>query len=250
VVARTPVASLAGLLLVLANDLIDRERIRVILKGTRSDRIAFLATVFGAWTLPLDQAIYLGVGISIVLFLRRARLLTVREMAIGEKGRFREVDIETGESGRSCAAIRILNLSGPLFFAVAGELETILEPFVQDSQLRVLILRLRQAQDIDVTTASILDETATQLRTQGKTLILLGIRPPTATLLEQTQIIEQIGRENLFPAQAGWFTAMELALRRALTLAGEHSCGNDCPLVEYVTAQEALRSTNEALSRT
>jgi SulP family sulfate permease len=250
VVARTPVASLAGLLLVLANDLIDRERIRVILKGTRSDRIAFLATVFGAWTLPLDQAIYLGVGISIVLFLRRARLLTVREMAIGEKGRFREVDIETGESGRSCAAIRILNLSGPLFFAVAGELETILEPFVQDSQLRVLILRLRQAQDIDVTTASIFEETATQLRTQGKTLILLGIRPPTATLLEQTQIIEQIGRENLFPAQAGWFTAMELALRRALTLAGEHSCGNDCPLVEYVTAQEALRSTNEALSRT
>jgi SulP family sulfate permease len=249
VVARTPVASLAGLLLVLANDLIDRERIRVTLKGTIGDRAAFLATVLGAWTLPLDKAIYLGVGISIILFLRRARLLTVREMAIGEKKRFREIDSEAGESGRSCAAIRILNLSGPLFFAVAGELETVLEPFVQDPQIRVLILRLRQAQDIDVTTASIFETTAKQLSTQGKTLILLGLRSPTLALLEQTRIIDQIGRDNLFPAQAGWFTAMEFALRRALALAGEHACGAHCPLVEYLTAQEVLRSTSESPSK-
>jgi len=245
VVARTPVASLAGLLLVLANDLIDRESIRIILKGTLSDRAAFLATVFGAWTLPLDKAIYLGVGISIVLFLQRARLLTVREMAIGEKGRFREIDLEAGESGRSCTAIRILNLSGSLFFAVAGELETVLEPFVNASQIRVLILRLRQAQDIDVTTASILAATAARLASAGKTLILLGLRPPTTALLEQTQIIEQIGRENIFPTQAGWFTAMESALRRALAVAGEHACGARCPLAEYVADQEELRSVSE-----
>jgi SulP family sulfate permease len=243
-VARTPVASLAGLLLVLANDLIDRERIRVTLKGTTGDRAAFLATMLGTWTLPLDRAIYLGVGISLVLFLRRARLLTAREMAIGEKGRFREVDAEARNAGRSCAAIRILNLSGPLFFAVAGELESALERFFQDPQLCVLILRLRQAQDIDVTTASIFEETAKELKNEGKTLILLGLRPPTIALLEQTGIAERMGRENLFTAQSGWFTAMESALRRALALTGEHSCGAHCPLAEYLMAQEALRKAN------
>lgn len=242
-VARTPVASLAGLLLVLANDLIDRERIRMTLRGTAGDRAAFLATVIGTWILPLDKAIYLGVGISLVLFLRRARLLTVREMAIGEKGRFREIDAETGEVGHSCAAIRILNLSGPLFFAVAGELEHALDGFLKDPDLRVLILRLRQAQDVDVTTASILEATAKRLRSEGKTLILLGLRPPTSALLEQTRIAEQVGRENLFSAHAGWFTAMESALRRALTITGEHSCGTHCPLAEYIATQETLRET-------
>jgi sulfate permease, SulP family len=88
IVERTPIASLAGLLLVLANDLVDRQRIRMVLRGTMSDRVAFVATLLGTWVLPLDQAIYAGVGISIILFLRRARLLTVREMVIGEKGRF------------------------------------------------------------------------------------------------------------------------------------------------------------------
>jgi SulP family sulfate permease len=246
-VARTPVASLAGLLLVLANDLIDRERIRMTLRGTTGDRAAFLATVIGTWILPLDKAIYLGVGISLVLFLRRARLLTAREMAIGEKGRFREIDAEAGEVGHPCTAIRILNLSGPLFFAVAGELEHALERFLKNPDMRVLILRLRQAQDVDVTTASILETTAKRLRGERKTLILLGLRPPTSALLEQTRIAEQVGRENLFPAQASWFTAMEFALRRALAIAGEHSCGTHCPLVKYVATQETLRSVSDTV---
>lgn len=242
VVGKTPVASLAGLLLVLANDLIDRERIRITIRGIMSDRAAFVATLLGTWTLPLDKAIYLGVGISLVLFLRRARLLTVREMAIGEKGRFREVDLEAGEAGWSCSAIRIMNLTGPLFFAAAGELQFILDRLVDDPKLRVLILRMRQAQALDVTTASVLESTGSTLKKEGKTLLLLGMRPAALQLLEQTGIAERLGQENLFPAQSGWFTAMEAALRRALELTGEHACGQQCPLAEYMAAQDLLRS--------
>ena len=176
------------------------------------------------------------------MFLRRARLLTIREMAIGEKGRFREVDPEPEEATRLCTSIRIINLTGPLFFAVAGELENTLERFMRDPTVRVLILRLRQAQDTDVTTASVLESAAQKFSSQGRTLMLLGLRPPTLALLEQTGIAERIGRANIFLAQAGWFTAMELALRRALTLAGEHACGDHCPLAEYITDQEDLRT--------
>jgi len=246
IVGSTPVASLAGLILVLANDLVDRERIRLILRGTLTDRTAFIVTVLGTWTLPLDQAIYLGVGISIVMFLRGVRLLTIREMAIGEKGRFREVDPDPEETAHSCTSIRIINLTGPLFFAVAGELEHTLERFERDSTLRVLILRLRQAQDTDVTTASVLQATAQRLAAQGRTLILLGLRSSTLALFERTSIAEKIGPENIFPAQAGWFTAMELALQRALKLTGEHACGAHCPLAEYLMAQEHLRSSFDA----
>jgi SulP family sulfate permease len=207
--------------------------------------VGFAVTVLGTWILPLDRAIYLGVGISIVLFLRRARLLTMREMAIGDKGRFRELDPESSEAARACPAIRIMNLTGPLFFAVAGELEAILESVIHDPDLRVLILRLRQAQDLDVTTASTLAAVARQLASEEKTLILLGLRRPALTLLEHTGIAEQIGQENLFPAQVGWFTAMEAALRRALRLAGSHGCGQHCPLKAYVTAQSIFRSEVE-----
>ena len=126
---------------------------------------------------------------------------------------------------------------------MAGELGNTLERYVRDPSVRVLILRLRQAQDTDITTASVLLSTSQKLASQGRTLILLGLRSSTLTLFERTGIAEKIGRENIFPAQAGWFTAMELALRRALALIGTHACGDPCPLAEYVAAQEHLRAS-------
>jgi SulP family sulfate permease len=247
-VAQTPVASLAGLLFVLAADLIDRKQIHMTLRGTFSDRVAFIVTLLGTWILPLDRAIYLGVGISLVLFLRRARLLTIREMAIGEKGRFREVEAELGEATRSCSAIRIMNLTGPLFFAAAGELQSVLDYMLDKPEVQVLILRMRQAQSLDVTTASVLESIADQLKQEHKMLLLLGLRPSALRLLEETGIAERLGRENLFPAQPGWFTAMESALHRALALVGQHSCGERCPLVEYLAAQNELRTALETSS--
>jgi len=71
------------------------------------------------------------------------------------------------------------------------------------------------------------------------------LRRPALTLLEHTGVSEQIGQENIFPTQAGWFTAMEAALQRALALTGEHACGKQCPLAEYLAAQAALRSITQ-----
>jgi len=91
VVNHTPIAALAGLLVVVAIGLWDIPRIKVTLSGPWSDRIAFLATLVGTWFLPLDKAIYLGVGISIVLFLRQARLLVIHELGVDKDNRLRDV---------------------------------------------------------------------------------------------------------------------------------------------------------------
>ena len=255
VVNQTPIASLAGLLFVLASDLIDTGRIRTILHSTLGDRTAFLTTLVGTWLVPLDQAIYIGVGISILLFLRRVRLLTAREMTISEKGRFREVDqevevnpeVEQEERGQHCSAIRLFNLTGPLFFAASGELQALLERMSTEPHVRVIILRVRQTQGLDITIASLLESGQRQLERAGKTLLILGLRPDAIQLFEKTGLATRIGPANIFPTQSGWFTAMEAALRRALTLAGEHSCGTQCPFAIYVTAQEALRVKNPEL---
>ena len=231
---KTPIPCLAGLLLVVAADLIDVSRIRLTMSSIPSDRLSFLATLIGTWTLPLDQAIYLGVGISLVLFLRRARLLSMRELAIGERGGFREIEPQLGEQARSCPAIRIMNLTGPVFFAMAGELEDALEPLLADREIRVLIIRMRQTQMLDVTTLSVLEEAAKRLAADGRHLLLLGLRPPLIAFLERTGAAARIGRSNLFPLEPGWFSAMSAALRTALAMVGDHACGSACPFRQYL----------------
>lgn len=244
-VDRTPIASLAGLVLVVATDLIDGPRIRRVLYGTTSDRIAFVVTLVGTWTLPLDKAIYVGIAISLVLFLRRARLLAVREMVVGDDGRFQEIDPKPGGAAYRCGAIRILNVAGPLFFAVAGELEAALVAAASEPGVRVVVLRMRQAQDLDATTVAVIEATGERLAREGKRLVLLGMREAAIEQFERTGAAERIGRENLFAAQPGWFIAMESALARALDLAGPHGChegSEGCPFERYLAAAKRAAS--------
>lgn len=239
VVDLTPVASLAGLLLVVAWRLIDRPRIQRMLRGSWSDRLAFLTTLLGTFTLRLDQAIYLGVAISLVLFLRRARLMVAHEMRVGPQGRLREIDDEdadlvgAGAPLPPCAAIRIVHLEGSVFFGAAGELRTVLDEYTADEEVRVLILRMKRTHDLDLTTAEVLEAAHFRLAEQGRHLLLVGMRDRAMELLQRTGVARRIGSESLFPTEPRWFYAMDTAVRRALDIVG-HADDKSCPLRSYV----------------
>jgi SulP family sulfate permease len=225
-----PIAALAGMLLVLAWELVNFRAIWRTLRGSLGDSAALLMTFVGTWTLRLDEAIYLGVGVSLVLFLRRARLLVVRELHVDHEGHLREVD------GRSCRVVRVLHAEGPLFFGAAGELEAALDEALADEALRVLLLRLKRTQGMDLSAAHVLEEAGRRLRKRGGRLLLVGLLPDPLALLERTGVAAEIGQENIFPSRAGWFAAMDEALGEAL--AHDHH-GSDCPLMEYIASRDA-----------
>jgi sulfate permease, SulP family len=243
----TPIPSLAGLLLVLAWDLVDVPRIRRTLATAPGDGLAFLATVIGTWTLALDQAIYLGVGVSLVLFLRKARLLTVRELVVDTSGRLQEHPLgqPLAPDTARCDEIRLLHVEGPLFFGSAGELRRALDGVLASPRLQVLILRVKRAIGLDLSVAEELIAVADLLRGRGKHLVLVGMTPDLMEVLERSGASAVIGPENLFPTQRRWFAALRAAIQRALELAADRH-GPDCPLAR---ANPALPGSALSLDR-
>lgn len=233
IVDLTPVAALAGLIVVLAIELVDLPRIRQVMRAAKSDRVAFVITLLGTWVLPLDIAIYLGIGVSLVSFLRRARMLVVRELVVDENGRLTEV-AEPDVVPRRCPAVRVINVEGPLFFGAAGEFQSALDIHLADREAKVVILRMKRTQGLDVTTAAVLEDAARRLAGQGRTLLVVGLREVRVRLLAKTGMLKTIGEENVFPTQPGWFVAMEAAIRRALMLAQV----TDSPFEKYISAFE------------
>ncbi|MCP4803868.1 MAG: SulP family inorganic anion transporter [Proteobacteria bacterium] len=216
-VERIPIAALAGLLLVVAWDLVDVKRIKVVLKAGLSDKAAFLTTVAGTWLLPLDKAIYLGVAISIALFVRRASLLVVREL-VPEGDRLVEVSPRVDE----VPAVRILHVEGALFFGSAAELRQALEDAARPDATKVVVVRLKRAQGLDVTCLDVLTNAATSMKRRGKLLILAGMRQGAMDALTSSGAVDVLGAENLFPTRRDWFVAMDNALERAVTEAAEN----------------------------
>lgn len=234
-IERVPIAALAGLLMVVAYRLVNVARIRQTFRAGRADTLAFLVTLTGTWVLRLDQAIYLGVTISIILFLRRARLLVVRELRVDPSGRLREQEPEDGPRD---ASVRVVHVEGALFFGAAGELRDKLGAIAGD-EVQALVVRLKRTQGMDLTTATVFAAIAEGLVAQGRHLVLVGMRPDAMGVLERSGAAERIGTDNLFPTRDGWFEAMDAGVRRALALA---EAPEDSPLRTYL----ALRAERRA----
>lgn len=239
----TPVAVLAGLLLLVAWDLVNVEAIRTVMRALWGDRLAFLATVVGTWTLPLDLAIYLGVGISILLFLRRVRNLRVTDLVVTD-GRIRESGGEL-DAG-TCRRVRAIHVEGNLFFGAANELQEALDDATRDPSVRVLIVRLKRARGLDYTTAGVLLATRQRLAAQGRHLLLAGMKPASMALFDDVGLTEAFGSESLFPTQTEWFEAMNEALAHGLRLVGG-GCST-CPLAGYLRAAGQVDSASQAPS--
>ena len=238
-IERVPIAALAGLLMVVAARLVSVDRIRQAFRAGRADGLAFLATLAGTWVLRLDHAIYLGVSISIVMFLQRARMLVVRELRVDPNGRLREFKPEDGPPD---ACVRIVHVEGPLFFGAAGELRDALGEIAGD-EVQALVVRLKRTQGMDLTSATVFAAIAEGLAAQGRHLVLVGMRPDAMRVLERSGAAARIGPDNLFPTRDGWFEAMDEGVRRALALG---DAPDESPLRRYLEIRAERRAEREA----
>lgn len=241
----TPIPSLAGLLILVAVDLVDIKRIKHTVRASPADGVAFVTTMVGTWVMSLDTAIYLGVGISLVLFLRNARLLSVRELLVGDDGALREhlpSDTETSAEAdvSRCNRIRFLHLDGSLFFGASGELADALDDVVADREIKVLVVRMKYTQGLDATSAAVFESTAARLRAESRQLILVGMSAEMMGVLERAGTARRLGAENLFPARQRWLSALDAARSRAVAL-----CGDDCATCPFARTQFAAKAERE-----
>ena len=247
VVNQAPIASLAGLLFVLASDLINGERIRMILRGTRGDRVAFSRHAGrDVARTARPSHLYWRRDQYSPLFTPRPTAHRPREMTIGEKGRFREVDHEQEERGAALFRYSYPQPDGPIIFCGPAENFKPRLSACRPNLISVSLFSASARRRAWISPSPACSNPANvSWRAPVKPSLVLGLRPEAMQLFEKTGIAARIGPANLFPAQSGWFTALEAALRRALTLAGEHSCGTHCPFATYLSAQEALRVNSE-----
>jgi SulP family sulfate permease len=213
ITAYLPKAALAALVITVAISLLDFRRIRVALRATRSDAAVLLATLTAAIFTPLDFAIFVGVAVSIALFLHQVSTPKLVEYSFNEEGNLAEA-----EQKRAHPHLAIIHVEGELFFGAADLFREELRRVGNDPSLRVLILRMRHAHHLDATSLLALEELILALRQSGRHLLLSGASKELYRLLRNTGVFTVLGRENFFLAVP---SNPNLATRRALLRAQE-----------------------------
>ncbi len=210
-----PVPSLAAHLVRIGLKMINREQIRIAWRSTRSDAVVFAVTLLAAFFLKLDTAIYVGVGLSLALFLRKASAPSLVEYGFNEQGQLAE--LESAEK-RGNSAISIVHVEGELFFGAADLFQEQVRLLAGDDGIRVVILRMKNARHLDATSVMSLLQLHDYLGQTGRHLLISGINPDVEKVLRKSGARSQIGVENIFPAEANLTMSTKRALLRASQL--------------------------------
>ncbi len=147
-----PRAALAMLIICVAASLLNFSHIRICLLSTGADAAVFLITVGATLILPLHVAIFAGVAVSVVLYLRKASRPSLVEYEFNPEGHL----TEAREGGRQHPSISIVHVEGELFFGAAEIFRTQIQHSFADPNLRIVILRLKNARHLDATSVEVI----------------------------------------------------------------------------------------------
>lgn len=209
-----PVPVLAAALIRVGWNLVDREQIRIAVRSTRSDALALVCTFLAAMLMPLDTAIYFGVVVALFLALRKASAPTLVEYVFDSANQL----AERHDSSREHPQIAIIHVEGELFFGAADLFQTHVRQQAERENLRVVILRLKNARHLDATTVFALRGLLDYFRQSDRHLLISGVHGGVLQVLQRSGLLAVVGRENVFPAELNPNLATRKALQRAHAL--------------------------------
>ncbi len=220
-----PLATLAGVLVVVAVDMSELPRFFSMRKAPKSDLAVMVTTFVLTVVVDLTAAVQVGVLLAILLFVKRARDTSALipqgagkrlvEEYFGRAGApspADRADLDTTTSHRIPEHCEVYEINGPFFFGVADMLQDVLGGL--EKSPKVFILRMRHVPAIDATGLNALRTFAKRCRRNGTALILSGVKAQPAQAIAKYGLAAELGPENVC-------SDLDDALKKAQSLLGK-----------------------------
>ncbi|GBD02660.1 C4-dicarboxylic acid transporter DauA [bacterium HR18] len=195
--ALVPMATLAGILLVVAYNMSEWHLFVKLFRGPKSDVLVLLATFLLTVLVDLTVAIQVGVVLAALLFMRR--MAEVTQMSYVTRSLLEEEEEEDPNPLRTRfipEGVEVFEVNGPFFFGAADKFKDALRQV--EKPPRVLILRLRKVLSLDATGLMALEDLLDRTRREGTVLILSGVHAQPLVVMQRSGFLDRVGEENVF----------------------------------------------------
>jgi len=197
--ALIPMATLAGILVVVAWNMSEFHHFCKLLRAPRGDVLVLLATFSLTVLIDLTVAIQVGMVLAAFLFMRRMAETTqvgfiTRELS--EEEDEERPDPHSLRARNIPEGVEIFEINGPFFFGAADKFKNSL--LAIHALPKVLILRMRHALTLDATALHALEGVHDRARRSGTQLLLSGVHAQPLLTLERSGFLATLGAENVF----------------------------------------------------
>lgn len=199
--AYLPTASMAAILFIVAFGLVDFHMIKTIRKSSRSETVVLFITFLTTLFAELEFAIYIGVFLSLVLYLRKVSSPQVTVM-VPDKTDPRQHFIPKGNNSRECPILRVVHIDGGMFFGAVHHIEKELQRIFDESRnQRYLLIIATSITYIDIAGAEALIAESKRRNKVGGGLYIYGIKPQVLRLLEKGGFLKELGKDHVFTSK-------------------------------------------------
>jgi sulfate permease, SulP family len=204
VVGYIAMPALAGLLIVVGVRTVKPADLKALWRTGAAQATVMTVTFVLTMIIPLQHAVLVGVGISVILYvIRQSNRIVLKRWQFEPGGRIREVEPPAQVGANE---VVVLMPYGSLFFAAAPLLEQALPDVTDSTRNSVVILRLRGKSDIGSTFMEVLVRYGVALRRAGSKLVIVS---DDERMLEQftvTGVTQTVGAENVYTS-SDWLGA-------------------------------------------
>ncbi|MEZ5649703.1 MAG: SulP family inorganic anion transporter [Burkholderiaceae bacterium] len=192
-----PLATLAAVLFVVSWNMSELPKVlSMIRRAPRADVVILLVTFGLTVFADLVVAVYIGVILAVLQFMRRmASSVEVHDASSADD---LPVQLERAGMTRLPQGVLVYAIDGPLFFGAVEEFERALSATRTDPH--TLIIRLRWVPFIDITGLQTLERVMNHLHARGVRTILSGANDRVRGKLRRAGLVGMHGHPNLFPS--------------------------------------------------
>jgi len=200
--AYLPLAAMAGVLFLVAWGLVDFEHIAHILRSNRQEAVVLVTTFLATLFLNLEFAIYVGVLLSLLLYLNRT-----------SRPRMEDVKPATGEGQYhfsnetnlpDCPQLKMLRVNGSIFFGAVDHVQRVmLDVDARNPGQKNLLLVCPGVNFIDLAGGELLAQEARRRRRLGGDLYIWNLKDDPTRALREGGHEAAIGKDHFIAIGSG-----------------------------------------------
>lgn len=222
-----PIAVLASLVIKAAISITNFSEVKINLKSTKGDALMLVSTFLATIILPnLDQAIYLGVFVSLVVVIKVSEvadidLLYSPEELNDDQINGHPINLEKTSIDMDPRNTRIVNIKGVLHFSTADHLRDELKAYFESETS--FIIRLRNVRRVDVTIVKVFMNFIEKVQNNGGLIMFAGVNEETIRLFNQLGLTDLLGKDNIYKQEEEYLASTH----KAVYSSKEHSIKDD-----------------------
>jgi sulfate permease, SulP family len=194
-----PMPVLGGIILLVAYNLIDFKAIKKIVQTSRLELTVLIVTFSATLIVDLEYAIYIGVIVSLIFYLKRTSKPNITLMAPDPGSpAHRMINLERHVDVPLCPQLHIVRLDGSIYYGAVDHISAYFESLRKSGRRKNVLIVANGVNFVDLTGAEWLLSEAETWKKMGGGLYVTGLKIVAQDALEKSGIKDVIGRDHFF----------------------------------------------------